>query len=30
VLLRGPLKTGAETKARYMRGDEVQSGTGTI
>jgi hypothetical protein len=30
VLVRGPLRTGAETKVRYLRGAEVLSGSGTI
>lgn len=30
VLVRGPLKTGAEAKVRYLRGASVLSGSGTI
>ncbi len=30
VVVRGPLRTGMTTKARYLRGDEILSGSGTI
>jgi hypothetical protein len=30
VLSRGPLKTGTETKVRYLRSDEILEGSGTI
>jgi hypothetical protein len=30
VLMRGPLNTGSTAKARYLRGDQVLAGSGTI
>ena len=30
VLVRGPLRAGTEIEARYLRGDEVRSGSGTV
>ena len=30
TLIRGPLQTGVETSARYLRGDQVRTGTGVV
>jgi len=30
VLIRGPLQTGVETNARYLRGDQIRTGTGLV
>jgi len=30
VLIRGPLQTGVETSARFLRGDQVRTGTGVV
>jgi len=30
VLIRGPLQTGIETNARYLRGDQIRTGTGLV